>query len=306
MTPLTEEYKTAIENNHLKELLLRRENLPVLEEVLVTESNEVARLNALKERKQLDFGAPISPEELDEVAATVYDEVNTFLDVKPKDSPACIYPSLFTLPEKDLRNIILALYGVAFPLLEVPAIATLDIPCAIAGLAALGVGAIVQTALKQPRYIPRLQKIVLKKRPITELLPTIGHEYAHHIHHSLAGLSCQNYDIFKEGHARGVERYIANFQAVKDNNEVFLLEISDWTVGELKSAYLWLCRTQKIQPTKSLLQPKSCRDLEEMLSRFYEKQPTPHAIGNALFLIYEAQYGRDIYRQAIHGEFQFR
>ena len=67
MTPLTEEYKTAIENNHLKELLLRRENLPVLEEVLVTESNEVARLNALKERKQLDFGAPISPEELDEV-----------------------------------------------------------------------------------------------------------------------------------------------------------------------------------------------------------------------------------------------
>ena len=87
MTPLTEEYKASIENNHLKELLLRRENLPVLEEVLARESAELERLQKLKRKGRLDFGKLVKEEEVPELLAEVYPKVDDFLGFARENLP---------------------------------------------------------------------------------------------------------------------------------------------------------------------------------------------------------------------------
>ena len=138
--------------------------------------------------------------------------------------------------------------------------------------------------------------IELVEAPRSSFIPVTAHEYAHHLQ-QIKRLLFRQYFTFLEGHARGVERTIAEQYREKEDNEAFLWDISNKTVEELKLAYQWACASLGEKPKKSLGKTRT------QYGGFFTKQD-PHTLGNALFRLYEAIHGKDIYRQAIHGEFQ--
>ena len=131
------------------------------------------------------------------------------------------------------------------------------------------------------------RKMILARSPEAILLPTIGHEYAHHLQYEL----CERYPhykqgIYKEGHARKVERQIAERLAKQRKNDAFLWHITNEDLAEFKSVYLWTCDNQDITPDPRLLKYKSYLDKIETASRESKGRPTTHAIGNALYQVF--------------------
>ena len=162
------------------------------------------------------------------------------------------------------------------------------------------------------RYNITSKDIIVATLQIPRLIPVIAHEYTHYIQHSKLLDPCY-YDIFSEGHARGVERQIAEDHSRKEGNELFLYDILKKTVRELQDAYKWMCERLGKTPKSSLSELHS-RDIEyEVFNRAaifciapqFIGEPSKHALGNAFFSIYEALYGKGIYGQMIHGEFKF-
>ena len=121
----------------------------------------------------------------------------------------------------------------------------------------------------------------------TSLIPGIAHEYAHYIHYR-KGLGDLCYDLFAEGHARGVERHIAEEYKEKEDNEAFLYDILEETACELKYAYIWVCKELDKKPKKSLLKVGDKGKIFE------------HDLGNAFFSIYETLYGKDVYKETLN------
>ncbi len=131
----------------------------------------------------------------------------------------------------------------------------------------------------------------------TILIPSIAHEYAHHMQHSKRlGQNC--YDFFSEGHARGVERHISEIYCQKEDNELFLYDISRETISELASAYIWMCKKLCKKPKLSLLKV-STNSIKESLKHLVKEAPSEYAMGNAFFSIYESIYGKEIYKEAL-------
>jgi len=301
------DYRSEIENPQMKRRLLAEDNVPAIEDLLDKESQRLGRLQKLKEEGRLDFGDTVSPDELRELFPQICKEVDSFLGIQDGEVPNCRYYNLF---RPGLMTT---------PILGVYIVSALQEACALASLATghldycqtFQIGAMLnaQAALsahllaKQSCYAAS-KSITLERVARTDLIPTAGHEYTHHIQFK-KGLRYSKHTIFSEGQARGVQKQLADDYHEREDNEAFLYRSSDRTVGELKSAYLWMCRKLGQQPRKSLLKTKSSRDRDESVDRLIRREPSPHALGNALFSIYEALNGRGMYKQMIHGEFQF-
>ena len=100
-----------------------------------------------------------------------------------------------------------------------------------------------------------------------------------------------------EGHARGVQRHIAHLYSEQEDNGAFLYTMTDYTVAELKSPYRWMCKQLGKQPDESLLRTPT--------QTIFPFGGTIHALGDASFYIAEALHGKDVYKQALAGSFQF-
>lgn len=303
--------KTQIENPNMKRRLLNVDNIPILEALLDREAQRLERLQKCKENDKLNLGNNVSPDELTELFPQICTEVDRFLEVDG-DVPKFGYYNLLRLELGSTS--ILSLYTLAS--LQVAGAATLmvaDQNPEIDPLVFAGMGAIlfVQAALlhssnKDSSYTPVSKTIILERSPRTVLIPTASHEYTHYLQHR-EGLIKQRfkYSIFSEGHARGVQKHVSEEYMEREDNEAFLYDVLDSTVGEFKSAYVWMCKKLGQQPKESLLKTKTTRDADESVNRLVWRCPTPHAIGNALFSIYEARQGRQVYNHMIHGNFQF-
>ena len=114
-----------------------------------------------------------------------------------------------------------------------------------------------------------------------------------------------NFQIFLEGHAIGTHKQHVALRCEKEDNEAYLYNRAQYNVSELRSAYLCLCSDLEIKPRRSLLQNNLINTLRKDKELMIVKNASSHSIGNALFSIYEAIHGKDIYRQMIHGEFVF-
>ncbi len=155
-------------------------------------------------------------------------------------------------------------------------------------------------------YHPGQSLITVHTLLRAELIPIAGHEYAHHVHFC-QGLEYVPREIFMEGHARGVQKHIAESYSQKEGNEAFLYDISEKTIHELANAYGWLCKRLNKIPKDSLLKMDVYSDILEMFrgGTFGDREPSNHALGNAFCSIYESLHGKDIYKQMVHGEFKF-
>jgi len=166
-------------------------------------------------------------------------------------------------------------------------------------------GKILHKIMNNSKYFVKHEVVQLKKEKSVNLIPVIAHEYTHHIQFKKDFVAKED-SMFMEGHARGVQRYIAKTYREKEDNDAFLYDILNWDVGEIKSAYIWACKKIKNPIRKSLLRIGTSRDIDEKICRITERNPTEHALGNAFFSIYENDFGDQIYKEMIHGNFKIR
>ena len=315
------EYMTQIENSNLESRLLRTDNIPVLEELLNRDSQRLEKLQKLKEDNKLDMGNKITTKELKELFPKICTEVDDFLGIQSKDLPKVGYNHLFKLKISPIP--ILSFYTFYTYLMVVAGTSLINnqnLNTTNLIELGVGVGGLVGTAylhslmkFKGSSYIryldTDLKEVILEKTPRTELIPAMGHEYTHHVqldegvidkggHHG-------KYLIFKEGHARGVERHLSEDYREREDNEAFLYHILNRNIREFKSAYVWMCSMLSKPVRDNLLRTKALLDNYEYRILSSKRKPSLHATGNALFSIYEALHGKQVYNHMIHGDFKF-
>ena len=302
------EYLQQFRNENLRKLLLREENIPRLEEVLNDHSENFLLLKrAIGTKKEADSTRKVEKGELREVFSEVCRDVNAFLETNT-NMPQCRYGDLLN-PKGEKITVIALLIAAGFFLYEARSLGLKEgIPALVTSQYYLYLADKIFWMSSNPHYNRFSKKVTIPKRHYslrTSFIPVAAHEYAHHVQREAeikpSFSSPRMFRIFHEGHAYGVERYIAEVYKQKENNPFFEFLISNRTIGELKNVYLWSCRFHKREPKQDLLRAISSEDAYYLRRRY----PNTHAMGNALFSIYEAEQGNRIYREMIHGRFKF-
>jgi hypothetical protein len=122
--------------------------------------------------------------------------------------------------------------------------------------------------------------VIVERLPRAVLIPTLAHEYTHHIQYESMHRVFNN-PANREGHARTVERHIAQKYARRERNPAFLYQVTREDVAELKSVYLWLCDN----PNPALMRFRSALDVIENNARKERKMPSDHALGNTFYIL---------------------
>lgn len=126
--------------------------------------------------------------------------------------------------------------------------------------------------------------------PREQILPIMGHEYVHHIQSEkgcpMFKTDEQQFDRMAhlEGHALGVQRYIAEKYRNEEDNSAFLYSTLDITVGRMKMLYTWLCKKLGETPRAGFQEDGLLPGLDA------------HALGLAHFLRQEISEGSQVYR----------
>ena len=302
-----------INDENLTSLLLKKEKISALEELLFIESKKLESLK--KQKRKLDFGKKICYKELEQFFPKLKKEVDDFLDVQNIFFPNIKYLSnienmalspkistyaglYYVLSISNFGFLLnnLSILTNKFPLLNTLLMLNMII-CGISGIS-------LHSRVDSSGYFPTRESIRIKKEKRANLIPVLAHEYTHHIQ-CKKNFGFKEENVFIEGHARGVQRYIAETYRERENNDAFLYENLGIDVMEIKNCYIWASKKLKEPLKKSLLKINTLPYPYGWVC-MREGKPTEHAIGNALFSIYEKEYGNKIYREMIHGNFQFK
>jgi len=141
-------------------------------------------------------------------------------------------------------------------------------------------------------YVDGYNNIFLTPLKKECLIPTLAHEWAHHI-------QCEkklnwHHDTLREGHARGVQRMVSERYANARGNPAYLAMSTVLDFAELKATYLVSCSRNRVKPYLWFKKPTK-RDAVEELSIKLTGAPTNHAMGNTFFSIAESIIGQRIY-----------
>ncbi len=311
---LTEKQHHDYQNYLLRYKLFHLENRSILEEILVTEQMKLQRLQKAKNDGKIRLSKKIEKQrELGSLFAEVKTEVDSFLDVIGVSSPEVVFPSF-----RDNALLKKAVYtahgfaGLSFGLLGLTLAmgGDLDRYQLFLGILSASTGLLGQTSRRSRTYYDDVGiKIYLERVPREMGIPYLSHEYTHYLQHQLlfspdVVLPPENL-VFIEGHARGVQRYISQIYNQREGNDLFLWVDGNFAVSELKSVYSWMCRKSGKRASPFLVLEETEYDKTCMRYFLNQGEPSPHALGNSLMLIHEAQHGPGIYRQMLHGEYIF-
>ncbi|MEM2121041.1 MAG: hypothetical protein QXU20_00045 [Candidatus Woesearchaeota archaeon] len=304
-----------LDNQYFITKLLQEENITVIEEILEKEIKKFERLKNLKEQGKLDFGEKFDLERIvEDIFPKVAKKVNEFLEVDNIKLPKVKYFSI--IKPGLLESVFLALcFSCGFYIVSdinnllkwKDSEYVLDLSIQVMSLYLLSK---FYNNIKSSSYNKLEKKITLEKEEYTKIVTVLAHEYTHHIQNNklrdhFKKVMPTKYIAFLEGHARGVERFIAKEYSENENNYAFWYNVLDRVVGELKCVYKWLCINFEKEPKEILLNTETSIDerLDFRLKR--HKKPSYHAIGNSLFLIYELKHGNDVYKKIIKGDLEF-
>ncbi|MDP2909268.1 MAG: hypothetical protein Q8N77_05670 [Nanoarchaeota archaeon] len=154
------------------------------------------------------------------------------------------------------------------------------------------------------QYCDKAKIVYLENEERTLLIPALGHEYTHHIQTMIYPKIMREYDYrymaFCEGHARSMQRYIAERYRQKEDNEAFLYDITEMTTGEMKSLYKRVCLKKWAMPNKGLIKIKTRMDRLEIASKILDfGRPSEYAAGNTYFLVQETKNGKGVHKDMI-------
>lgn len=291
MNKAYKQYKTET----LVEKLCNKENIPLLEKILATESIRLTRLRILDYLGKLDHGQTVSRKQLPELFTEVKTEVDSFLGTDDISKCRIGYKQLLD------KNFLLEL---SLPIGFITALSNL---CGLAYTAVAPAEQQLPTMLLAntvnilpaytayhltrytgPHYNIITRSISLDKEPRTELTLTIAHEYTHHIQQKRRLPILPSYWALTEGIARGTERHIARLYREREDNEAYLHHTTQKTVNELTRTYAKICNMLGVTPSKYLADEKL-------------EAPREHAIGNTYFYLEEIKKGKDIYKNVINS-----
>lgn len=157
-------------------------------------------------------------------------------------------------------------------------------------------------------YNPKKRKMFIGERRRERFVPDATHEYTHflqHLHLGLRNLDKKLYGIFLEGHARGVERHVAQRFSVRHDHPAFLYRSMERTVDELSDAYTYLCNFFEISPKEGLGKEPTI-DFSGCRWKLLLEKPDHHALGTAVVLLHERRNGQEIYEEMIKGKYRWK
>ena len=290
-------FKKSISNKNFRKLLADPDNILLLEDLIVKEGLVFKELYGkyYQNGGKLNYGPLIDKNELPDLLDEVKTEVDTFLDTSHVSKCSIEYNCLF---DKNMTF-----------LWSLNAISLLTLSQYIAALpTVLYYAYLITERLSNPSdsYNPFIKHISLNKISRVEAIPTIAHEYAHHVvnKQGLVKPLITNYNrrSFNEGFARGVERHISNLYREKEDNIAFLNDYTFRIGEELGNAYVWVHLQNGI--------PLNCKfDLHqhgiEIITKDLKKSINHYDIGTSLIYLHELKNGKEIYKEMAHGRYEF-
>ncbi|MDP3728951.1 MAG: hypothetical protein Q8R18_05895 [bacterium] len=222
--------------------------------------------------------------------------VDDFLGVQIKDFPSLHCGSSYPLPF--VLSSVPSMSGVVFGLyLANKAVSLEQISEANVILGASVFLSGVSTALlinavrdnNSGLYNRKTKKITVKRAEFKQRLSSIlAHEYTHHIQNERIPFFHPNYKVFFEGHAMGVEKHITETLA-EEKKDFAYIQQSNHLQSHLEVA---------LEILQDYKQGKTINPAELFLT--YR-----HTIGHALFQLAERKHGKEIYADALKGNYSF-
>ncbi|MCX6710249.1 MAG: hypothetical protein NTV63_04870 [Candidatus Woesearchaeota archaeon] len=304
---MSDEFKLTGEN--ILDFIKRKENIPVLEHLLVQYSYEIEKIGKINhDSKKID-----GKKALESILSDSKSAVDSFLKTDEKMPDTSFY-SIFRDVDR-YKLSILGLYsagsfGAGASLFEILSgnIGAISIPALFLSAGMISFASGYRNQLSSDNtFNARNSKITLHRANEVDTALYFAHEYTHYLQQKsgIMGKFSGGLYFFEEGHALGVQREIGKQYSEKTGNKEYVRRNSDCTLGELKSVYFWMCRELNENRTKfSYLMPTS-NEREEFSLMMDLGTPSNHATGNAFFLIKELTHGIGIYKNAIHGNFDF-
>ncbi len=249
-------------------------------------------LDILEEKKEkLDFGPKIKPQELPGLLSEVKTEVDKFLGITETRSCNIGYASLSNWEIQKDMSLTSLIALPAFSLVSSSVIQIINPSISrgnliiMAGTATLGLTLSMlrfeYNLIKHnsPCYEPSKKRIFLKECPRATLIPTIAHEYMHHVESSIIDEEDhKKFGALSEGLATGVERHIAQLYRDRENNEAFLYStMINTEFGMIESNDYLIKKYRSKLPKKAKLDN--------------------HHLGPAYFMLEEAKKGKGIYAE---------
>lgn len=137
-----------------------------------------------------------------------------------------------------------------------------------------------------------------------EVIPSLAHEYCHHV--QMDYLSIERVSpVLCEGHAIGVELYVARRFSDETGNEAFLFSPLSRQVSRLKTSYIWVCANLGVRPDKSLVSCPSTQDSFELGFLRDSARPSSHAVGAAFFTLIPTGSKDSAYKGFLTGSLYF-
>ena len=277
---------------NIRGILSEKDNLEILEHLTFREFAMLKKLKRDKNEGKLDFGKTVKQRDMRGLLKEVSEPVNHLLGT---DVGLC---KVYLTSEFDKKFISSIHYTI--PLICLTGIGLCGLssvlhdswyftPTVSAGMTSI---AVAYAALNHflwsgkksltSNYTPNRIRIAQSK--MAEVLPTLAHEYAHHVIDmkidfppwNEAGIAYLMYQPFFEGIARGAQKHIA-YSYSKDN-ESFMYNTLKINYKEFFYAY---------------------HDIHSMLTSKNNCLAGGHALGNAYFSIEEFKHGKDVYRKAL-------
>ena len=314
---MNKKYFTQFKNENLERLLLDKENILPLEELM---HSQLEKLGGIIQNKPKP-DRKLNSKEFYDLIPQLKEDVDQFLDIDEAGCPLILYLNRQTCLKDCFESLLLSLDHKS----SSQDISSESLKLYCSDMKSVGVWNKIRAAPILMRfvrlsrvldldniiraYFPRIQFITMTKEKMPKVIPIMGHEYGHYLQHQAflkrAYLS-QDYNIFKEGHARGVERYIADIYNKREDDQRFLEDRASGDYIELKQTYKWLCQELDISPNTNLVGitlPENNIQAEQGLE---QEKPSEHSLGNTLFYLHETKKGKQIYKDVINGTFEFK
>lgn len=293
---MVNKYFDDVHNDSVRESLLDPGNLSVLEGIL---SDEIDLSSSIKKSSVNSSAEVVSESSLKEIFPGVCFEINDLLGVEGVNLPSVEYHNFLKKSLAGVENLSYCGMGAAFIVGSFssfiggyPLLSPLSF---LAGSVSIALGVGFHFGDARPIYDDVFEKVVLKKEPLFDLIPTIGHEYAHHVQKSM-GVLHPDVNIFAEGQARGIQRKISSNYSEREGDLRYLKNINSRSLGEFMSSYLWICQTCDVEPGDILLKNPSLLEHENVEFLNQVGEPTTHALGNTFFSIKHKAYGDGVFK----------
>lgn len=280
-----------IDNKTLEETVFAEENIPVIENEMVRNKNEILSIEDKLKTGEAFFSK--SPKKHQEILEEVKDDVCNYLGINEVPIPHCEYKS-FSNSLKSMMNSIASgslfttsMFSTYYSIVN-PSLTALGV-ASILGYLTLKSSKLKTIPVTQDSFVPFYNTITLTNRNYQNLLSSFAHEYTHvvHLEHGVYKNNFTENLSFSEGHARMVEIEMSKKYAQEKKNEAHLYDSLTKKGEDLAHAYILSSIANGKEIKYDILPHINLSSFVDLNKRRKNKLgfSEPHAVGTAYFSI---------------------